>query len=290
MRQEDAMEDEQFLTELHEIVNNYERGSYGQVIREKASYPYLYHLSEIRQNLIDWIPMEKTMRVLECAPACGALTGKLLEKAGAVTCLAEDEMHAQIIRARCKDAGERLAIVVGEAESFLSSGETAGGEKFDVILLVGGFYRHRRALSLLRKQLAPDGRLFAADANRMGLRYFAGCQEEYGGGYFSGVEGYGGAPDTGETPRCYTKGEYARYFTEAGFGKLYFYYPYPDHKFPSCIYSEDWLPQAGELMDNRRNFDRDRLKLFDERAVYDTLLAEGVFETFANSYLIEAYG
>ena len=290
MRQEDAMEDEQFLTELHEIVNNYERGSYGQVIREKASYPYLYHLSEIRQNLIDWIPMEKTMRVLECAPACGALTGKLLEKAGAVTCLAEDEMHAQIIRARCKDAGERLAIVVGEAESFLSSGETEDGEKFDVILLVGGFYRHRRALSLLRKQLAPDGRLFAADANRMGLRYFAGCQEEYGGGYFSGVEGYGGAPDTGETPRCYTKGEYERYFTEAGFGKLYFYYPYPDYKFPSCIYSEDWLAQAGELMDNRRNFDRDRLKLFDERAVYDTLLAEGVFETFANSYLIEAYG
>ena len=54
-------------------------------------------------------------------------------------------------------------------------------------------------------------------------------------------------------------------FTEAGFGKLYFYYPYPDYKFPSCIYSEDWLPQAGELMDNRRNFDRDRLKLFDER-------------------------
>ena len=290
MRQEDAMEDEQFLTELHEIVNNYERGSYGQVIREKASYPYLYHLSEIRQNLIDWIPMEKTMRVLECAPACGALTGKLLEKAGAVTCLAEDEMHAQIIRARCKDAGERLAIVVGEAESFLSSGETEDGEKFDVILLVGGFNRHRRALSLLRKQLAPDGRLFAADANRMGLRYFAGCQEEYGGGYFSGVEGYGGAPDTGETPRCYTKGEYERYFTQAGFGKLYFYYPYPDYKFPSCIYSEDWLPQAGELMDNRRNFDRDRLKLFDERAVYDTLLAEGVFETFANSYLIEAYG
>ncbi len=140
------MEDEQFLTELHEIVNNYERGSYGQVIREKASYPYLYHLSEIRQNLIDWIPMEKTMRVLECAPACGALTGKLLEKAGAVTCLAEDEMHAQIIRARCKDAGERLAIVVGEAESFLSSGETEGGEKFDVILLVGGFYRQNMDL------------------------------------------------------------------------------------------------------------------------------------------------
>ena len=172
MRQEDAMEDEQFLTELHEIVNNYERGSYGQVIREKASYPYLYHLSEIRQNLIDWIPMEKTMRVLECAPACGALTGKLLEKAGAVTCLAEDEMHAQIIRARCKDAGERLAIVVGEAESFLSSGETEDGEEFDVILLVGGFYRHRRALSLLRKTACTGRQTICCRCQSYGIAVF----------------------------------------------------------------------------------------------------------------------
>ena len=172
MRQEDVMEDEQFLTELHEIVNNYERGSYGQVIREKASYPYLYHLSEIRQNLIDWIPMEKTMRVLECRPECGALTGKLLEKAGAVTCLAEDEMHAQIIRARCKDAGERLTIVVGEAESFLSSGAAEGGEKFDVILLAGGFSSPPQSAFAAAKTAYAGGQTICRRCQPYGIAVF----------------------------------------------------------------------------------------------------------------------
>ena len=41
-------------------------------------------------------------------------------------------------------------------------------------------------------------------------------------------------------------------------------------------------------MENRRNFESDRLQLFDEGRVCDTLLAEGLFASFANSYLIEA--
>ena len=73
-------------------------------------------------------------------------------------------------------------------------------------------------------------------------------------------------------------------------GSCIFIIPILTINFQAVFIQRIRLPQAGELMDNRRNFDRDRLKLFDERAVYDTLLAEGVFETFANSYLIEAYG
>lgn len=281
------MEDAQFLAKLHDIIIKQDREDYRAVIEREASYPYLYHLSEIRQNLVDWIPVKEGARVLECRPECGALTGKLLEKAESVTCLAEDEVHAEIIRARCKDAGSRLHICIGEPGSVLSYGD-AEGDGFDLILLVGAFYRCRRALPMLREKLAADGILFVADANRMGLRYFAGCREEYGGNCFSGVENYGGAPDAGDLPRCYTKGEYERYLKEAGFGKLTFYYPYPDYKFPSCIYSDEWLPKPGELMENRRNFESDRLQLFDEGRVYDTLLAEGLFASFSNSYLIEA--
>ncbi len=75
---------------------------------------------------------------------------------------------------------------------------------------------------------------------------------------------------------------------EAGFSGIYSYYPYPDHKCPSCIYSDEYLPGRGELYDNRRNFDRDRLQLFDEKKVFDTVLAEGLFGELANSFLIEA--
>lgn len=282
------MEDTQFLTELYDLIKENKKEAYPHIIAERASYPCLYHLSKIRENLIDWVPMTKEMRVLERNAQCGALTGKLLEKAGEVVCLTEHETAAEIIRARYPEAGDRLKVVLDDVPVHLH---------FDVILIVGEVYRFAWELKNLRKLLKPDGRLIIADANRLGLKYLAGCQEEYRGGYFSGVEGYGmeEASCSGEEPggktdagRCYTKKEYAQLLESAGFEHLEFYYPYPDHKFPSVIYSDDWLPGKGELSDNRRNFDRDRVQLFDERKAYDTLLQEGLFGAFSNSFLIVA--
>lgn len=272
------MEDLQILRELYETVKQYKKEDYPRIIAEKASYFYLYHLSEVRTNLVDWIPMTKEMRILERNAECGALTGKLLEKAEEVVCLTENELCADIIRERYRDAGERLKVFCEDTPIAL---------KFDVILVAGNAYRFWEELKHLRKLLKTDGRLFLADANRLGLKYLAGCQEEYRGGYFTGVEGYG--EEDGNAPgRCYTKKEYCSLLKEAGFDKMEFYYPYPDHKFPSCIYSDVWLPGKGELTENRRNFERDRIQLFDEGKVYDTLLEEGIFETFSNSFLIEA--
>lgn len=287
------MEDAKFLAEMHDIVQQNKSGAYEDVIREKASYPYLYHLSKIRENLIDWLPLTGEMRVLECNAECGALTGKLLAMAGEVVSVAEDETHAQVIRERCRDAGEWLDVVCS------LPGEQ---QNFDAILIIGSTYRFRKKLKDLYGLLRENGRLYVADANRLGLKYFAGCQEEYRGGYFTGIEGYsredsdlpsGGRTDTAEDDsekggRCYSRGEYTQMLKAAGFEKLTFYYPYPDHKFPSAIYSDAWLPHKGELAENRRNFDRDRVECFDERKVYDTLLAEGLFGAFANSFLIEA--
>lgn len=276
------MEDAQFLKELYDIIKQHGDEGYEAIISAKSSYPYLYHLSAIRQNLVDWIPMNPKMRVLERNPECGALTGKLLEKAGTVTCVAEDSQHADIIKARGGAQADRLTVLL--EEEFCGSDEP---EKYDVILIVGDFYRYRGELVKLREQLARGGRLMIADANRLGLKYLAGCKDEYSDTYFKGLEGYGEEADV--IPRCYTRGEYISCLKGAGFKELCFYYPYPDYKFPNCIYSDEWLPQKGELTDNRRNFDRDRLQLFDERKGYDTLLAEGLFGTFSNSYLIEAY-
>lgn len=291
------MEDAQFLKELYEIVKQNNSGDYADVIQKKASYPYLYHLSGIRQNLVDWLPVTKEMRVLERNAECGALTGKLLEKAGEVICLTENELSAEIIRERYRDAGERLRVFCED---------TPVAIRFDVILIAGNVYRFREELKDLRALLKENGRLILADANRLGLKYFAGCQEEYRGGYFTGLRNYdmgdgrtasngdgrtasngdgrGGTDDA----RCYSRAEYEKMLRGAGFEKLTFYYPYPDHKFPSAVYSDEWLPHRGELTENRRNFDRDRIACFDEREVYDALLEEGVFSAFSNSFLIEA--
>lgn len=299
----DRMEDAQFLRELFEIVKQNKSDAYETVIREKASYPYLYHLSDIRQNLIDWLPITGKMRVLECNAECGALTGKLLAMAGEVVSVTEDETHAQIIRERYQDAGERLIVVSTHGEELSTGQENMGvsdlqdAKRFDAILIAGDTYRFRTRLMELGGLLRENGRLYVADANRLGLKYFAGCQEEYRGGYFTGIEGYDNEePDlpecegtkTPEGGRCYSRTEYTQMLKSAGFDKMTFYYPYPDHKFPAAIYSDAWLPHKGELAENRRNFDRDRVESFDEQKVYDSLLAEGLFGSFANSFLIEA--
>ena len=43
---------------LLEITKNYAEVEYPGIIEEKASWPILYHLSPLRENIVDWIPME----------------------------------------------------------------------------------------------------------------------------------------------------------------------------------------------------------------------------------------
>ena len=66
------------------------------------------------------------------------------------------------------------------------------------------------------------------------------------------------------------------------------YYPYPERWFPMSMYSDHWLPGAGELNQNLRNFEGERLVLFDEEKVYDQIIADGRFPEFSNTFLIVA--
>lgn len=229
---------------------------------------------------MSFLPFDKDMRVLECNPECGALTGKLLAMAGGVTALAESELQEKILRERFMEPQEREKLDIRR--------QLPKQEQFDAILIAGHFYRWEKQLPALRELLAPGGKLYVADANRIGLKYLAGCQEEYCGGYFTGIDGYPDAAAVGRFGRSYSRAEYTGLLQAAGFGGLTFYYPYPDHKFPSVIYSDEWLPQKGELAEGRSNYDRDRVACFNERVMFDSLLEEGVFQTFSNSFLIEA--
>lgn len=280
--------------ELLKIVSENKKEEYPAVIEARASYPFLYHLSQARENLVSSLPLRKGMRVLELHGECGALTDRLLEMTGDVTAVTENEQNGEIIRARSR--GKAGLQVVTDEEFWKKAADTAGdgpaseGEgqspesRYDVILIVGRTYEAAARFSQLKTLLAQGGRIFLADANRLGLKYFAGCEEEYAGGYFAGVEGY---PD-GRRERCYTRKEYEALFGQSGFEILRWYYPYPDYKFPAVIYSDRRQPGRGELSDNRRNFDRDRYRLFEERRVFDTILSEGLFPEFSNSFLIEA--
>ena len=83
-----------------------------------------------------------------------------------------------------------------------------------------------------------------------------------------------------------TQAQREKILKECGETEYHFYYPYPDYKFMTTLYSDRYLPKVGELSNNLRNFDRDRMLLFDEKKVFDMLIREGLFGQYSNSFLV----
>lgn len=131
------------------------------------------------------------------------------------------------------------------------------------------------------RHLAPGGRIVIAIENKYGMKYFAGCKEDHLGTYFSGIENY----VEGGGVRTFGRKGLEKIFGACGAEEYHFYYPYPDYKFMTTLYSDGYLPGKGELSNNLRNFDRDRMLLFHEKDAYDGVIEEGLFPIFSNSYV-----
>lgn len=227
---------------------------------ETLTYPVFFQNSELRANIIRWYPIQPGQKVLLVSEPCVALE-KCLREMGAevMTCGLNDEpteadpVYDTILHVGVVDAGEEKAALAWQA-------------------------RFKRYDALLKE----EGELLLAVPNRLGLKYFAGCQDDSYDAYFVGPEGYG----SGMTKQALSKKEYEDAIRQAGYGEICYYYPYPDHLFPSAVFSDQRLPEAGELTDSIRNFDKDRYLFFDEAKVAGSLKKEGIFSSFANSFFI----
>lgn len=285
-RGEDIYSDGEIEDTILDLVQNNPPREFDRIIEEKKNWPILYHLSEKRANIIEWMPIEKDMKVLEVGAGCGAITGALADKAGYVTCIDLSKKRSLINAYRNKEK-DNICIRVGNFQDI----EPVLTEKYDIITLIGvleyaRYYINSEEpfldfLSIIKKHLTESGKIVVAIENKLGLKYFAGCQEDHVDSYFMGIEGY----KTKEKIRTFSKKEIMKLAEQAGL-RTEFYYPYPDYKFPAILYSDSYLPKKGELNNNVRNFDKQRLKLFDEAAVFDSVIEEGLFPEFSNSFLI----
>jgi len=273
--------------EILDIVKNYAQVEYAGIIEERKSWPVLYHLSPLRENIVDFIPMKKTDKVLEVGSGCGAITGAFARKSGSVTCVDLSKKRSMINAYRHSEC-ENVTIHVGNFKDI----EPELPCDYDYICLIGVFEYGRGYiggetpyedfLNILKRHLAPGGRMVIAIENKYGLKYFAGCKEDHLGTYFSGVEDYA----EGGGVRTFSKNGLEKIFRTCDVEKYSFYYPYPDYKFMTTVFSDNRLPQKGELSNNMRNFDRDRMVLFDEKSAYDGLIEDGMFPDFSNSFVV----
>lgn len=275
--------------ELLEIAKTYDEDELNRVIADKKSWPVLYHFSHVRKNILEWVPFTEKDSVLELGSGCGAVTGAIAGKAGQVTCIDLSRKRSYVNAYRNRNY-DNINILVGNFQDI----EKNSIEKYDYVTLIGVFEYSAGYISsdnpyvdILKRietHLKPDGKILIAIENRLGLKYWAGCSEDHTGMFFEGLENY---PRTrGERARTFSKKELENVIEEAGDYKTTFYYPYPDYKFPLSIYSDSYLPKKGELTVSAENYDRPRMRLFDEAKVADTIVENDLFPQFSNSFLV----
>ena len=282
---EDLYSDGDIEDELLNIVSQYD--DFTEILKKDDRWPILYHLSPIRENLLEWYDYKNNSSLLEIGAGCGAVTGAFCKKVGRVVGV-ELSKRRSLINANRNGKYGNLAIMVGNFEDIIIE------EKFDYVSLIGvleysPLYINSKTpfedmLAKTKSMLKEDGKLIIAIENKMGLKYMAGATEDHTGKAFDGVDGYVGVKHV----KTLSKNQLENMLYEAGYNNLEFYYPFPDYKLPTVVYSEDMLPKSGELRNIVNVYDRDRFTTFDEESAFDQLCEDNKLEYFANSFLIFA--
>lgn len=256
-----------------------------EVLQEHTEWPFLYHLSPIRENLLEWYDFDPEGTVLEIGSGCGAISGLLCRKTKRVVGIDLSKKRSMINATKNRQY-DNLEIMVGNFEDIKLE------EKFDYVTLIGVleysiYYIEdekpfEAMLNRAKSFLKPGGKLMIAIENKYGLKYWAGASEDHTGGFFDGIQNYDGV----DRVRTFSRATLDRMLQEAGFVENEFYYPMPDYKMPNEIYSDDYLPRTGSLRNISVSYDRERYRLFNEEKAFDALCQDGLFPEFANSFLV----
>lgn len=280
---EDSYSDGKIEDELLDML--YNGRDLGQVLREDNRWPILYHFSPTRHNLLEWYQFRPKSEILEIGAGCGALTGLLCDKSKSVTCIELSKKRALINANRHTDKSN-LEIVIGNLNDIKLD------KKFDYITLIGvleyaALYTETNSpyvtfLKNIKKFLKRDGVLIIAIENKLGLKYWAGSREDHTGDFFDSLQNY----PSNRGMATFSKLEIEKLIYNSGFGEMKFYYPFPDYKMPTQLYSDKRLPCVGELRSRNTNYDQNRVVLFDEESVTDNIINNQLFSTFSNSFLV----
>jgi len=252
---------------------------------EGNSWPHLYHLSNIRENILEWYDFNPKGTLLEIGSGCGAVTGLFCRKVERVVAI-DLSKRRSMVNATRNEEYNNLTIMLGNFEDIKIE------EKFDYVTLIGVFEYSiyyidsetpfEDMLKKAKSFLKPGGKLIIAIENKYGMKYFAGATEDHSGRMFDGLENYVGV----ERVRTFSKKTLEKLLVGAGFDHNEFYYPMPDYKLPSEVYSDRRLPGFGSIRNACVSYDRDRYELIDERLLSDAACEDGMFAELANSFLV----
>jgi lipopolysaccharide biosynthesis protein/2-polyprenyl-3-methyl-5-hydroxy-6-metoxy-1,4-benzoquinol methylase len=206
--------------------------------RQCTEWAIHYHLSSQRGNILR--PFEHLLQgsVLEIGAGCGAVSRYLGEAGGQILSLEGSPRRASIAASRTRDL-ENVTVLAERFDDFECN------ERFDAITLIGvleyasmfsdGDSPALNMLSKIKKMLKPNGHLFIAIENQLGLKYFAGAPEDHIGEAMYGIEGR----YQKDGPATFGRQGLEQLVNQAGYESVEFLAPFPDYKMPRSILTEE---------------------------------------------------
>ncbi len=252
-----------------------------RILESQTAPEVLMALSPIRENLVEWIAIGENEKVLQIGSGYGAVTGALARKAGDVLVIDPRVENLEVCKRRHKNL-TNIRCQEGEDKDLI-------GQQFDWVFLIGpetneavfGISRAkdnwdkqeeqritviekiRRAAELTR----PGGHMVLTFPNTHSMRVWSGDK-----------------PDTEELTVALAE---LNTIVDSLHGKKKeMYYPLPDYKLPSAIYSDIYPPVKGEIPAMFAAYEKPRHRLFSEDVAYSALCETGGFAQFANSFLL----
>lgn len=258
-----------------------------KTLAEGSSWPVLYHMSKVRENVLEWYDFDENASLLEIGSGCGALTGLFGRKLSRVVCI-ELSRRRSLINANKNGDKAKAEIYVGNFQDVKIE------EKFDYVTLIGVLEYSKlyidcdkpfhAMLNKIKEYLKENGKVIIAIENKMGMKYLSGAAEDHTGKPYDGINNYVNT----SSAETFSKPELQKLLEECGFNNLEFYYPMPDYKLPTVIYSDDYLPKEGELRGMNKAYSGENYEMFNEGMAYDTVCKDNMFPYFANSFLVIA--
>lgn len=262
-----------------------------QILQDNPTWPIRYHLTFERRNLLSWYPFAKKSSILEVGAGCGGITESLVQKDVEVTSVELSKRRALINATRNSEA-KNLKIIVGNLNEFSPK------NKYDYVVCVGVLEYaamfgeskepYKSFIKKMHGFLNPGGKLLIAIENQMGIKYFAGAIEDHVAKSHEGINDYPGQQEI----RTFGRTELKRLLKDCGFTKQYFYYPFPDYKVPTLIYSDDYYPGKDDVIFPKYLLPTPQHapvghEVFSEESFAGVVERNGLFREFANSFLVE---
>lgn len=148
-------------------------------------------------------------------------------------------------------------------------------------IIIWGYVRDKIDIQDLLAALKDDGSILIFTDNRMAFKTLTGFKRNNTKELFEDLYN--------DNKELYSYREWIEvldFYSDIGYDM---YYLYPNWRYPVYVFSDEKLPQPGELNLNGFNPLEPRVCIFDDDKLLDSINREGLFPQFSNSFLIRIY-